>query len=66
MPLAEYFPNLKIVIQDLPSCQAKFDDGYISDELKKRISFVAHDFFTPQPIQADIYLFKWVFYDWSP
>ena len=66
VPLAENFPDLKIVVQDLPSCQAKFDDGYISEELKKRISFVAHDFFTPQPVQADIYLFKWVFYDWSP
>ncbi|KND86898.1 6-hydroxytryprostatin B O-methyltransferase [Tolypocladium ophioglossoides CBS 100239] len=66
VPLAEHFPDLTIVVQDLPSCQAKFDDGYISDELKKRISFVAHDFFTPQPIQAEIYLFKWVFYDWSP
>ncbi|UNI16454.1 hypothetical protein JDV02_002886 [Purpureocillium takamizusanense] len=65
VPLAEKFPDLKIIVQDLPSCQAKFDDGYISDELKKRVSFLAHDFFTPQPIQADIYLFKWVFYDWS-
>ncbi|KYK57376.1 hypothetical protein DCS_04385 [Drechmeria coniospora] len=64
IPLAEKFPDLSIVVQDLPSCEAKFNDGYISDELKKRISFVAHDFFTPQPIQADIYLFKWVFYDW--
>ena len=65
VPLAEKFPDLKIIVQDLPSCQPKFDDGYISDELKKRVSFLAHDFFTPQPVQADIYLFKWVFYDWS-
>lgn len=26
---------------------------------------MAHDFFTPQPIKADMYFFRWIFHNWS-
>ena len=32
--------------------------------LEDRISFMAHDFFTPQPITADVYFFRFIFHDW--
>ena len=32
--------------------------------LEKRISFMAHDFMTEQPITADVYLFRYIFHNW--
>lgn len=35
-------------------------------ELSTRITFMAHDFMTEQPVKgADAYLFRWVFHNWS-
>ena len=34
------------------------------EELKSRVSFRPHDFFTPQPIQADVYIIKLIIHDW--
>lgn len=35
-------------------------------ELSARITFMAHDFMTEQPVKgADAYLFRWVFHNWS-
>lgn len=25
---------------------------------------MAHDFLTPQPKEADVFLFRWIFHDW--
>lgn len=37
----------------------------MSPDVGDRITFMAHDFFRPQPIKADVYFFRWIFHNWS-
>ncbi|EON63934.1 hypothetical protein W97_03162 [Coniosporium apollinis CBS 100218] len=63
--LARAYPDLSFVVQDLP----KVVDGAhekIPESLRDKIKFVAHDFLTEQPVKdADVYLFRWIFHNWS-
>ena len=35
-------------------------------EVASRISFMTHDFLTPQPVlDADVFIFRFVIHDWS-
>ncbi|PGG98679.1 hypothetical protein GX51_06686 [Blastomyces parvus] len=61
--LARNFPDLNIIVQDLPKVKPVFDAEFPS-EFKSRVSFVEHDFFQPQPVQADIYIIKLILHDW--
>ncbi|KAH7355756.1 O-methyltransferase-domain-containing protein [Pyrenochaeta sp. MPI-SDFR-AT-0127] len=61
--LATKFPNLKIVVQDLPEVAPVFDKEFPSD-LRSRVSFRTHNLFDPQPVEADIYMLKWILHDW--
>ncbi|EEH45053.2 uncharacterized protein PADG_01203 [Paracoccidioides brasiliensis Pb18] len=61
--LARHFPDLNIIVQDLPKVRPVFEADLPSD-LKSRVSFMEHDFFQPQPVQADIYVFKMILHDW--
>ncbi len=61
--LAEKFPDLTITVQDLPKAEAVFNKHQPA-ALKERVTFTAHDFFNPQPVQADIYLIKLILHDW--
>ncbi|KAI1661581.1 S-adenosyl-L-methionine-dependent methyltransferase [Daldinia decipiens] len=61
--LAQKFPELTITVQDLPQVQTVFEAN-VPEDLKDRVSFVAHDFFQPQPVQADIYIIKLILHDW--
>lgn len=61
--LATKFPNLKIVVQDLPEVAPVFEKEFPAD-LKSRVSFRTHNLFDPQPVQADIYMLKWILHDW--
>ncbi|OJD27556.1 hypothetical protein ACJ73_01056 [Blastomyces percursus] len=61
--LARNFPDLNIIVQDLPKVKPVFDAEFPS-EFKPRVSFVEHDFFQPQPVQADIYIIKLILHDW--
>lgn len=36
----------------------------VPEDLKPRVSFLAHDFFKPMPVQADLYLIKMILHDW--
>lgn len=31
----------------------------------QRVKFVEHDLFTPNPVTADVYLFRHILHDWS-
>ena len=42
---------------------AVFDSTFPS-HLKPRVSFRTHNMFDPQPVQADIYMLKWILHDW--
>ncbi|PGH07096.1 hypothetical protein AJ79_06374 [Helicocarpus griseus UAMH5409] len=61
--LARHFPNLSIIVQDLPKVRPVFEAD-LPPDFKSRISFVEHDFFQPQPVEADIYIFKMILHDW--
>ena len=58
--LAQHYPNLKSTVQDLPETIQSAPQG-----LDGRVKFTAHDFFSPQPISADIYFLRWILHDWS-
>lgn len=61
--IAEKFPSLRFIVQDLPPTIAARRP--IPPEFESCVSFMEHDFFTPQPIiGADVYLFRWIFHNW--
>ncbi|MCJ1291022.1 hypothetical protein MMC34_002564 [Xylographa carneopallida] len=65
--IAEKYPSLHCIVLDLPEVVA---DGpaKIPSDLKSRVTFSAHDFFTEPPDVAkgaDVYLFCRVFHNWS-
>ncbi|EMR64683.1 hypothetical protein MGN70_008603 [Eutypa lata] len=61
--LAQKFPELKIVVQDMPKVQPVFEAD-VPEDLKSRVSFVAHDLNQPQTVQADIYMLKLILHDY--
>ena len=61
--LSQNYPNLKLIVQDLPTVEQAFR-AYVPTELTSRIAFHAHDFFNPQPVVADVYFMKAVLHDW--
>ncbi|PSN62389.1 hypothetical protein BS50DRAFT_638035 [Corynespora cassiicola Philippines] len=64
--LAEKFPNLFFIVQDLPETLENLDHVTSSKpDLTGRLQFMPHDFFTPQPVtHADIYLLRMIIHDW--
>ena len=62
--IAEVATELEFVVQDLPNIVAKVEEA-LPANLKDRISFQAHDFFTPQPVTADVYLVRFILHDYS-
>src|ERR1700722_16362244 len=60
-PLAEKYSDLTFVVQDLPEMGKHIE---YPPHLKDRVSFEAHDFFTPQPIVAEAYVLGAVLHDW--
>ncbi|KAJ9369373.1 hypothetical protein DTO282E5_5896 [Paecilomyces variotii] len=68
--LAESFPDLKFIVQDLPMVTSTSKDNRektpLPETVASRISFESHDFFKPQPVQnADVYLLRMILHDWS-
>ena len=61
--LAQRFPNLKCIVQDLPGTIAGCS---VPPELEGRLRYMVHDFFTEQPVKgAEVYFFRRIFHDWS-
>lgn len=63
--LAKAHPKLKLIVQDFPDVEPSFNEVITSTEHASRISFNAYNFFEPQTLTADAYLFKSIFHDWS-
>ena len=62
--IAQNFPGLQFVVQDLPdSIEGAAND--LPTDVCSRIKFMEHDFFTEQPVSADVYLFRIIFHNWS-
>ncbi|KAL2020277.1 hypothetical protein VTK56DRAFT_8601 [Thermocarpiscus australiensis] len=67
--LAEAFPHLRVVVQDLPanveSGRKMVAEGSWPPGVAERVSFQEHDFLKPQPVRgADAYLLRMVLHDW--
>ncbi|KAL4792204.1 S-adenosyl-L-methionine-dependent methyltransferase [Aspergillus venezuelensis] len=57
----------KFIVQDMPDIVAQ-GESLLPEELKDRVIFQAHDFFTRQPENVhggDVYLLRSVLHDWS-
>jgi hypothetical protein len=65
--VARGHPHLQIIVQDLPATvRTAESQGNPPEDVRDRVSFMAHDFWSTQPVQgADIYFFRLVFHDWS-
>jgi hypothetical protein len=62
--LAERFPNLRFVVQDLDKMIASHPQ--LEGDLAARIAFQGHDFYTPQPVKgADVYFYRWILHNQS-
>lgn len=62
--LAKRFPNLTLVVQDMEQV-VSHAAGNLPADLQDRVSFMAHDMFQPQPVQADVYYMRWILHNWS-
>ena len=62
--LAQSAPGLQFVVQDLPDMIRGAKDAIPAD-VSERIRFMPYDFFTDQPVGADVYLFRNIFHNWS-
>lgn len=65
--LAEAFPNLKFIVQDLPDTIES--SGPVPETLPSsiagRLRYQHHDFFTPQPLKDDdVFLLRMIIHDW--
>ncbi|KAL4816688.1 S-adenosyl-L-methionine-dependent methyltransferase [Aspergillus spinulosporus] len=60
--IAKKAPEATFIVQDLAGV---VDQGRASlpESLRPRITFQEHDFFTPQPEEADIYLLRFILHD---
>ncbi|KAL6849208.1 hypothetical protein ACO1O0_008738 [Amphichorda felina] len=58
-------PELRVMIQDLPTQLEGAETKLPKDLLDSgRISFMSHNFFTPQTVSADVYLIKQCLHNW--
>lgn len=62
--LAQSFPGLDFVVQDLPGTVPETSDN-VPKDISGRIRFAAHDCFESQPQTADVFLFRMIFHNWS-
>jgi len=61
--VAKKHTSLKFVVQDLPGTIESRPT--LPSDLRDRVTFMAHDFFTEQPTKnADVYFFRWIFHNW--
>ena len=62
--LARAEPCLRFIVQVLsgPISGAKES---VPKYVSSRIEFIEHDFFNAQPINADVFLFRMIFHNWS-
>ena len=62
--LAEKFPSVQCIVQDLPEVIEKANAP--PPAVASQVEFMAHDFFDPQPVcNADFYYFRWILHNWS-
>ena len=65
MAIAAKYPSLSFVVQELPSMRPPSVNAPVPAEFESRVSLTIHSFFDPQPVSAEVYLFRWVMHNWS-
>ena len=60
--ILERFPAIRCVVQDRPDV---IKSAQVPAAVADRLEFAAHDFFTKQPLSADVYLLRWILHNWS-
>lgn len=63
MALTRSHPKLEVIVQDLEVVTEEAAET-VPKDLKGRVSFMPHDFFTTQPAQADVYLLRLILHNW--
>ncbi|KAK5991844.1 O-methyltransferase VdtC [Cladobotryum mycophilum] len=65
--LAPLMPEAKFIVQDNNTGSLEMGRQAVENDsdLKSRISFTEYDFFTPQPVQADVYIYRHIMHDWN-
>ena len=65
--LAEKFPSLQFIVQDLPEVISDKNPTYqVPESVAHRVKLMAHDFFTEQPVKdVDVFLVRYTFHNWS-
>ena len=64
IPLAQRFPTLNVLVQDLDNV-VDGAEGFVPDDITGRVKFMAHNFFTEQKVQAQVYYIRWCLHNWS-
>ena len=64
IPLAQRFPMLNVLVQDLDNVIDGAEES-VPEDVKGRVRFMAHDFFTDQEVQAQVYYIRWCLHNWS-
>ena len=62
--IAQAYPALRFVVQDRPEVINAIEERAVLPQLANRVDFMAHDFFTSQPVAAELYLFRYIFHNW--
>ena len=63
--MTKAFPNLELIVQDSVTMLSAAAQNDFSD-LNGRVTFMPHDFFTPQPVGgAAAYLLRYITHNWS-
>ena len=61
--IAQRVQSLNLIVQDMEVANA--DHSKLPEDLNHRVTFMTHDFFTPQPVNnADAYLLRWILHNW--
>ena len=59
------FPKLNCIVQDISSDMLAVGQKDLDDAVAKRITFMQHDFFAPQLVDASAYLLRQVVHNWN-
>lgn len=68
IPIAKANKKAAIVVQDLPQIIKRAQDPstcVIPEDLLPRFEFMVHDFYEPQPVEADVYFLRMIMHDYS-
>ena len=66
MEVARQVPSARVIVQDINVEGLSMGRDIVAKDpqLKGHVEFMEHSIFNPQPIAADVYLFRHVLHDW--